>query len=290
MVDSCFKVFSGKCFRKSPIKSRNSSFQNDKSAISDNLLQDKKYCDEIVGSTTSIEGDKRVKSDNSTDVDYYGLELEPDVTLRRHNRPYLRSISTTTSYDAMSSDEEDKDILYPLPRVNTHERSLVDEAHSRQTESIKSGSKDDSNPYASKVNNEGGRIRHETNLFKRFFQRKYKREVNLTLVKLNCQHLHIHHHRVIVEKQFRFLSPTLPAQNSKFFEMSFLSESGGVLKLGAREKRRLTVPADKDILVATSTECNSKKSQESAGKRTAGKMENWILRLRGFHFDSFFAH
>lgn len=130
MVDSCFQVFSAKCFRKSPIKSRNSSFQNDKSAISDNILQDKKYCDDIVGSATSIESDKKVKSDNnSTDVEYYGLEMEPDVPLRRHNRAYLRSISTTTSCDAMSSDEEDKDILYPLPRVNTHERSLIEEAN-----------------------------------------------------------------------------------------------------------------------------------------------------------------
>lgn len=47
------------------------------------------------------------------------------VVLRRHNRKYLHSFSTV-SYDAMSSDDDNEtlDILYPLPHVNTHERSF----------------------------------------------------------------------------------------------------------------------------------------------------------------------
>lgn len=137
MVDSCFKVFRVKCFRKSSVKtnreSRESIFQSDKNAINDNVLHDKK--NHFDRSTTSIDSDKKVNYERSINDFEYGLEMEPDVVLRRQNRPYLRSISTTTSNDAMSSDEDDNenlDILYPLPRVNTHERSLIEEAN-RQT-------------------------------------------------------------------------------------------------------------------------------------------------------------
>lgn len=138
MVDSCFKAFKLKCFRKSSLKSnrdsRESIFQSDKIAINEDIWRDKKS--HFASSTTSIDNDKKVTPDNGlNDLEYNGLEAEPDVVLRRHNRSYLRSISTTTSNDALSSDDdnnENLDILYPLPRVNTHERTLIEEAN-RQT-------------------------------------------------------------------------------------------------------------------------------------------------------------
>lgn len=133
MVDSCFKLFKAKCFRKSSLKtlrdSRESIFEDDKIAINENNSHDKKYNFAI--STTSFDIDIKVKPDNIiNEMEHQqGLEVEPDVILRRHNRRYLRSVSTTTSNDAMSSDEDDEnlDVLYPLPRVNTHERSLTEE-------------------------------------------------------------------------------------------------------------------------------------------------------------------
>lgn len=140
MVDSCFKLFKAKCFRKSSLKtlrdSRESVFEDDKNErINENILHDKKYNFDVT--TTSFDTKIKVKPDNIINESEYhqGIEMEPDVILRRHNRRYLRSVSTTNSNDAMSSDEdedENLDILYPLPRVNTHERSLTEEAN-RQT-------------------------------------------------------------------------------------------------------------------------------------------------------------
>jgi hypothetical protein len=65
-----------------------------------------------------------------TDIETYhdAAEDDPGVVLRRHNRKYLHSVSTVSN-DALSSDDDNEtlDILFPLPHVNTHERSLVDE-------------------------------------------------------------------------------------------------------------------------------------------------------------------
>jgi hypothetical protein len=126
MVDSCFRTFKFKCFRKSSVNSlrdsRESIFQSDKN-------------EKISHDDTKVDA-------TLTDND---LELEHGVVLRRHNRTYLHSISTTTSYDAMSSgDEADEvaetlDVLYPLPRVKTHERTLVEEANSRPSVDNKNG-------------------------------------------------------------------------------------------------------------------------------------------------------
>lgn len=141
MVDSCFRVFKLKCFRKSSINalrdSRESIFQSEKNA---NIFQGDKKPN---FATCAIPIDKKLAADNG----YDGLELEPGVVLRRHNRFYLRSISstTTTSNDAMSSDDENYyddetlDVLYPLPGVNTHERPLIEEANNRPTVDDKNG-------------------------------------------------------------------------------------------------------------------------------------------------------
>lgn len=141
MADSCFELFRVKCFRKSSITSRESIFQIDKSVINENVLHDKKS-DNFANSLNSIGGDKRATSDKRRDdIEYHGLKSEPDVVLRRHNRFYLRSISATSSNDALSSDEDDSenlDILFPLPRVNTYERSLSEEAN-RQVVDINNG-------------------------------------------------------------------------------------------------------------------------------------------------------
>lgn len=129
MVDSCFKVFHAKCFRKSSIKTHRDScdsiFQNDKSAMT-NAEQDKKLNFTHSHRATPIDSDRKAASDR---IIYEG-ELEPDVVLRRHDPPYRylqRSISAATSHDATSSDDDENenlDVLYPLPYVNTHERIL----------------------------------------------------------------------------------------------------------------------------------------------------------------------
>lgn len=135
MVDSCFKLFRSKCYRKSSVMagSRESIYEHEKWA---NPVHDKKSDFDIsatsIGNTT-----RRAKDDNrvSESEQQLCLEVEP-VILRRHPRSYLRSVSTTTSNDAMSSDDDGEDeifdVLYPLPRVNTHERSLTGEESIRQ--------------------------------------------------------------------------------------------------------------------------------------------------------------
>lgn len=139
MVDSCFKVFKSNCFRKSSISSQRSSvFQIDKRPISENISKDKKF--NTTANATPIDTDKTLSYD--CDVEYSTFELDPNVILRRHNRFYLRSVSATTSCDAMSSEEDDNenlDILYPLPRVNTHERALSEESNQQITDKINSG-------------------------------------------------------------------------------------------------------------------------------------------------------
>lgn len=135
MVDSCFRTFKFKCFRKSTVNSlrdsRESIFQSDKN---EKISHDDKKLNFTTCSTP-------IATDNE-------LELEHGVVLRRHNRTYLHSISTTTSYDAMSSgDEADEvaetlDVLYPLPRVKTHERPLAEEANSRPSVDDKNGKMD----------------------------------------------------------------------------------------------------------------------------------------------------
>lgn len=139
MVDSCFKAFklkSLKCFRKSSIKtlrdSRESIFQPDKNAINENIYRDKKFNFATSSAPSLDNNDKKIRNDNG-ESEHHSLEMETetesDVMLRRHHRLYLHSISTTTSYDAMSSDgefdsEENLDVLYPLPGLNPHEWSL----------------------------------------------------------------------------------------------------------------------------------------------------------------------
>lgn len=139
MVDSCFKLFKVKCFRKASLKtvrdSRESVFEDEKIAINEYDSHDKKY--NFALSTTSFDIVRKIEPESiiNEKQNQLGIEVEPDVILRRHNRAYLRSVSTTTSNDAMSSDEDDDenlDVLYPLPRVNTHERSLTEES-TRQT-------------------------------------------------------------------------------------------------------------------------------------------------------------
>lgn len=136
MVDSCFRTIKFKCFRKASIHnslrdSCESIFQRDKN---EKISHD----DKKINLTGCV-------APTATDND---LELEHDVVLRRHNRTYLHSISTTTSYDAMSSgDEADEvaetlDVLYPLPRVKTHERTLAEEANSWPSVDDKNGKMD----------------------------------------------------------------------------------------------------------------------------------------------------
>ncbi|CRK86262.1 CLUMA_CG000166, isoform A [Clunio marinus] len=178
MVDSCFKVFKSNCFRKSSISSQRSSvFQIDKRPISENISKDKKF--NTTANATPIDTDKTLSYD--CDVEYSTFELDPNVILRRHNRFYLRSVSATTSCDAMSSEEDDNenlDILYPLPRVNTHERALSEESNQQITDKINSD-KNNSKSSTSKdglKHNDGGRVRDNSNFLKTFFKRKYRRK------------------------------------------------------------------------------------------------------------------
>lgn len=134
MVDSCFKVFKVNCFGKaSSIADSSESVleANDKTAIK---LRDNKQIN-FTTNATSFDNDRKVKADKnnvSADTEYQNLlEMEPEVVLRRHNRQYLRSISTT-SYEAITSEEDDDetlDILSPLPRDSVHEWSFSEEAH-----------------------------------------------------------------------------------------------------------------------------------------------------------------
>lgn len=130
---SCFKF---KCLRKSPVISQRGSRVS--------MFQSGQIPEKV--DLASVES---------------GLELEHGVVLRRP-RTFLRSISTT-SYDAMSSgDEADEvsetlDILYPVPRVKTHEHALeeancrlgVDEKNGKVTASASDGShpRDHSKPF-----------------------------------------------------------------------------------------------------------------------------------------------
>ena len=135
MVDSCFKVFRAKCFRKPSLKSlrdsRESFFENDKNAINNSISHDKKiYLDT---NSTSIDNDKKAKADNAmNELEHqHELEIEPQVILRRPNRLYLRSISSNASNDVISSDDEEDenlDVLYPLPHVNNNDYSPTEEA------------------------------------------------------------------------------------------------------------------------------------------------------------------
>lgn len=206
MVDSCFKAFKLRCFRKSSTSTLRDScesiFQSDKKI---SIFHDDKKPNFATCSTP-------IHADNNAD----GLEMEPDVVLRRHNRTYLRSISTTTSYDAMTSEDEENDnenldILYPLPRVNTHDRPLIEETNNRLIVVDKIGKVDslinsaillkiiDSyraltrksffhfvtdkkipKPHVSKdkKSEPAGKIRHEPNLLAKLWRKKCKRQVN----------------------------------------------------------------------------------------------------------------
>ena len=99
MVDSCFKLFKLKCFRKASIKtqrdSRESIFQPDKNAINENIFRDKKF-NFATNNASSFDNDyKKVANDNG-ESEYHSLGAEPEMVLRRHCRLYLLSTSTMT--------------------------------------------------------------------------------------------------------------------------------------------------------------------------------------------------
>lgn len=135
MVDSCFKIFRAKCFRKSSLKSlrdsRQSFYEIDKNAINDDISSDKKL--NFDTNSTSIDNVKKAKPDNIINElePLQALdEIDPNVTLRHPNRLYLRSISTSISNDVLSSEDEDDenlDVLYPLPHANNHDYSPIEE-------------------------------------------------------------------------------------------------------------------------------------------------------------------
>jgi hypothetical protein len=129
MVDSCFKLFrKSRCVsRSSSSSSHCGSFEslylnenNNKRCFKATAVVNKKYCEKY--------DDDNIITDIS-DL----IEDDSGVVLRRHNRKYLTSFSSVSN-DALSSDDDENketlDILYPLPlpHVNAHERSLVDDA------------------------------------------------------------------------------------------------------------------------------------------------------------------
>ncbi|KAG5677390.1 hypothetical protein PVAND_007153 [Polypedilum vanderplanki] len=164
MVDSCFKLFrKTKCLNGKSSKLQCDSFESlylneNNNKTSSSVPVSKKYNDNII-----------------TDIETYHHNdmIEDGVILRRHNRKYLTSVSTVSN-DALSSDDDDNetlDILYPLPHVNTHERSLVDET--------KYCDKNDKNPLATQDNNNENRLlRNESGsyLLKKLFKQKLKRQ------------------------------------------------------------------------------------------------------------------
>lgn len=172
---------------------------------------DRKKFDFSTNVTSFDNDDKKVKADKlSADNEYQNLlEMEPEVVLRRHNRQYLRSISTTTSNDAMSSDDDDDetlDMLSPLPRVSIHERSLSEEVnrqllgtktlrpisiHSDNEQVVEIPTKlffssldycvdkNYSARLASMDKSESGRLQRDPNLLRKVLRRRHRQEVNL---------------------------------------------------------------------------------------------------------------
>lgn len=124
MVDSCFKVFrKTKCLNRKRCDSYDSYYLNeDKCACGNNNNGGAK----ISNINNNNDNSNKVVNDLSNEIVVNDMDHhDSEVVLRRHNRKYLHSISTVSN-DAMSSDDDDEtlDILYPLPHVNTHERSL----------------------------------------------------------------------------------------------------------------------------------------------------------------------
>ena len=120
MVDSCFKVFrKTKCLNRKRCDSYDSYY----------LKEDKCACGNNNGGAKipniNNNNDNKVVNDLSSELIMHDMDHhDSEVVLRRHNRKYLYSTSTVSN-DAMSSDDDETlDILYPLPHVNTHERSL----------------------------------------------------------------------------------------------------------------------------------------------------------------------
>lgn len=119
MTDSCFKLFRSKCFRSgtSVRDSCESIFECGKNS------RDKKPTFDITA--TPIDNDvKKVKADSGIGEPLPSVEVEPAaVILRRPNRLYLRSISTVTSLSSDDDgDDENLDVLHPLPTPSPHER------------------------------------------------------------------------------------------------------------------------------------------------------------------------
>lgn len=115
MTDSCFKLFRSKCFRASVRDSRESIFEYEK-------------CEKPSLDIAAAPIDnKKVRADSeSAEAPQQVVETEPAVILRRPNRLYLRSISTVTSLSSDDEDDENLDVLYPLPTPSPHERPALD--------------------------------------------------------------------------------------------------------------------------------------------------------------------
>lgn len=80
---------------------------------------------------TPIDSAKKVEADSeSAEPPQQAVEAEPAVILRRPNRLYLRSISTVTSLSSDDDGEDENlDVLYPLPTPSPHERPPLEFGH-----------------------------------------------------------------------------------------------------------------------------------------------------------------
>lgn len=122
MVDSCFRLFKSKCFSSSSIKAHRKSYESIQQI--DKNVTAESFEEKINFATSGTSIDSFKKAPNDSDI----YRIEQDNSFRRP-KPYLRSVSTTS--DAMSSDEENLDVLFPLPHSKNHEneRPLIEEGN-----------------------------------------------------------------------------------------------------------------------------------------------------------------
>lgn len=126
MTDSCFKLFRSKCCR-SAVSVRDSCESIFESGKCGKHSLEKKPSLDIAA--TPIDNGKRVKADSDfvEALQFPSAEVEAAVILRRPNRLYLRSISTVTSLSSDDDgDDENLDVLYPLPTPSPHERPALE--------------------------------------------------------------------------------------------------------------------------------------------------------------------
>jgi hypothetical protein len=124
MVDSCFKIL-----RKTRCKCLKSLQSHRESIDTFYFTEENKVHPKKCNFATSVTS---VDINLINDIDYHDLDTTDEnddslVVLRPHNRKYHYSVSSTMSALSTEDDNETLDILYPLPHVNTHERSLIDE-------------------------------------------------------------------------------------------------------------------------------------------------------------------